>query len=716
MACPKQVLFSLFYGAYCTAVQAQEIASAQAAPIQTVEIAGPGSLALRRNDTVAKIVVGRSEIVQYGDGNLAEVLKRQPGITVAAGEVRMRGLGAGYTQILIDGAPAPQDFSIDSIVPEMIERIEILRSATADQSAQAVAGSINLVLRKAQGRAQREYKAGAAFERGRRGPMASMQWGDRAGALSYSLGATLSRTPFVYAEHSDEASRAADGTPVARRHFDVLGSGSEDRLNLAPRLNWTLDNGDALNWQNLIDLTEEATGWATHEHALLGASTSYPDNGGAWHSRFSALGSDAGWSHRIGEAGKLTVKGGLHLNRRNSVFVFEGKGPDGVRALVRTVDSSVDEDALSFSGKLLTPLAAGHALGIGWDGGLQTRSETRLQTDGWFSQPAAVALDQAHTAKVRRMALFVQDEWDMSPQLQSYLGLRWEGLHSATDGKQFVEVSHRSSVFSPSAQVLWKLPDSDKDQLRMALARTYKAPLTRNLVPRRYVQVNDNSAANPDSEGNPALRPELSWGLDLAYETYFGKNGVASVSAFARRISDVTVPQLYRDGANWVTRPVNDGAAETHGIEFDLKAPVRAWLPGAPPLELHVNAVRNWSRLDAVAGPYNRLADQTPLSANVGLDYLPGGNWNAGFNLTYQGGGTNRTAAELSNDKSAESGFDIYALWKIGARTKLRMSASNLLPRDRSSARSYADSNGSTHRSTVVEGAATARLMLEASF
>jgi hypothetical protein len=87
MASPQQVVFSVFYGAVCSAALAQQI--------PTVQIAGPGSLALRRNDTVAKIVVGRRDIVQYGDSNLAEVLKRQPGISVTGGRAHAR-LGAGY--------------------------------------------------------------------------------------------------------------------------------------------------------------------------------------------------------------------------------------------------------------------------------------------------------------------------------------------------------------------------------------------------------------------------------------------------------------------------------------------------------------------------------------------------------------------------------------------------------------------------------------------
>jgi outer membrane receptor for ferrienterochelin and colicins len=716
MACPKQAVFSVLYSALCCAALAQAIPSNQAAPIPTVQVAGPGSLALRRNDTVARIVVARGDIVQYGDSNLAEVLKRQPGIAVTGGQVRMRGLGAGYTQVLINGEPAPQGFSIDSISPEMIERIEILRSATADQSAQAVAGSINLVLRKVVSQSQREGKAGGAFERGRWSPTASLQFGDRAGAVSYSLGATVTRRSFEFLSETEEEVSAVGGAPLALRRFDEYNRGYDSRINLAPRLNWTLANGDSLNWQNLIERSEVDSGSGAPERTLLGAPTSYPDNSASWRSRFSSLRSDAAWTHNVGEAGKLTVKAGLNVSRRSSAYVFDGFGPDGVHGLRRAVDSSVDEDTVSFSGKFLTPLAAGHGLAIGWDGGLVTRSEARLQIDRRPSQPAPGVLDQDYTANLRRMALFAQDEWDISPRLQSYLGLRWEGLQSATDGRNFDKVDNRYSVFSPSAQLLWKLPDSARDQVRLALARTYKAPSTRDLVPRRFTMNNNNSAANPDEEGNPALRPELSWGLDLAYETYFGSGGLASVSGFARRIADVTVQRLYQDGAAWVSRPVNAGAAETHGIEFDLKAPLRALLPGSLPMELHVNMIRNWSRLDAVAGPYNRLADQVPFSANVGLDYRAAGPWNAGFNVTYQGAGTSRSAAERSSYRSAQCALDLYALWKIDARTKLRVSASNLLQRDRRTVQWYADADGSIRRSSVADGAAAARVLLEQMF
>jgi outer membrane receptor protein involved in Fe transport len=77
-------------------------------------------------------------------------------VTVAGSSVQLRGLGNGYTRLLLDGERAPAGFTIDSIAPETIERIEILRAANADMSTQASAGSINIVQKRTVSKAQRE--------------------------------------------------------------------------------------------------------------------------------------------------------------------------------------------------------------------------------------------------------------------------------------------------------------------------------------------------------------------------------------------------------------------------------------------------------------------------------------------------------------------------------------------------------------------------------
>lgn len=105
----------------------------------------------RRDSTASKIIVTGEDLMRHGDASVAEALGRVPGVTVSGnagrgGKIRMRGLGNGYTQILLNGEPTGAGFSIDSIAPGQIERIEIKRTATADQSAQAIAGTINIIL------------------------------------------------------------------------------------------------------------------------------------------------------------------------------------------------------------------------------------------------------------------------------------------------------------------------------------------------------------------------------------------------------------------------------------------------------------------------------------------------------------------------------------------------------------------------------------------
>jgi outer membrane receptor for ferrienterochelin and colicins len=162
--------------------QQQQFAPASAEkpapPIQKVEVKGAAaSYDARRNDTATKIVVTQEEILRNGDTTIGDVLKRLPGVTVGGvqgrgGDIRMRGLGSGYTQILLNGEPSPAGFSLDSLAPDMIERIEIMRAATAEYSTQAIAGAINIVLKRAIVTAQREIKAGLQEENGHYGTSA----------------------------------------------------------------------------------------------------------------------------------------------------------------------------------------------------------------------------------------------------------------------------------------------------------------------------------------------------------------------------------------------------------------------------------------------------------------------------------------------------------------------------------------------------------------
>lgn len=699
-----------------TTSHAQDSAVSQdSVTMARVEVSAASGAAQREADTAARIIIGRDDIGQYGDNNLAAVLKRQPGVSVVGNEVRMRGLGAGYTQILINGDPAPPGFSIESVAPEMIERIEIMRSATAEYSMQAVAGSINLVLRKGASRAEREWKLGSGRVDDRWNPSASLRVADKSPGFAYALTGALDRTADDTSPLNIERAFGPQGQALALRRMQSRNASSVNKASLTPRLNWTLDNGDTVTWLSLLDWYRTGFDGASRETLVLGPASDYPRNAVISRASIFSARSDVSWTHSFGTAGKLSAKLGLNHSRRDTDYAFHGNGPDDAPLLLRSVLSNAIDDSVTSSGKYLARLAAGHALSMGWDGSAIRRSEARHQRDTFFAGSQPYALDEDYVANVKRLAVFAQDEWDMTQRLQLYAGVRWEGLRTTIEGRTLPPVQTNSGVWSPVAQLLWKLPETARDQLRLAVARTYKAPTTRNLVPRRYTVNNANSATNPDFQGNPALRPELAWGLDAAYEHYFGKSGVASVSAFARRISDVTVQQLYQQDGIWLTSPFNHGVAQVRGVEMDLKFPLRTWFSDAPEIDLRANAARNWSSVEAVPGPGNRLASQVPATLNLGIDYRLSALASVGANLNVQAGGWARLDAQAGSYAGVRRTLDAYALWQPDGKTRVRLSLANLLRQSQVQGLSYADDDGLRDSMTATPGSATIRLMLEHS-
>ncbi|MFZ6767451.1 TonB-dependent receptor plug domain-containing protein [Undibacterium sp. Di26W] len=681
--------------------------------VQTVEVAGPGASTQRKNDTAAKIIINAAELLQYGDAQLSSVLKRQPGISVVGNELRMRGLGSGYTQILLNGDAVAPGFSIDSIAPELIERVEILRTTTAEFSAQAVAGTINIILKKGVSSARKEFKFSLARSEHNWNPALALEVADKNAGFSYAVTGTLSKTGY---ENARVVTESIDGTASQAKTLRFIQQKNWAdfwRLGLTPRLNWNLDNGDTLSWQSLIDYYRNVNWGRDHETLQEGEHTLYPDNNYRASSHTGLLRSDLNWAHRINADSKLNAKLGLSYNKRETDYNFYGYPEKQELPFNRHVVSNAIDSSVSTSGKYLSRFRDDHSLALGWDAALTQRSEARLQFDRQPGSKVVDELNEDYKAHVRRLALFAQDEWDVTNRLQAYLGLRWEGLNTETAGRLMSAVQTRSSVWSPVMQLLWKLPEQEKDQLRFALSRTYKAPTPRSLVPRRYTANNDNGPNNPDYQGNPQLLPELAWGADLAYESYFAKNSMFSLSAYAKQVQDVTVQNLYEKDKVWITSPYNHGTAKVMGIEFDAKVALQNWLAAAPPLEVRLNAARNWSRLDAIPGPDNRLTDQVPLTANWGMDYKRSEQQSFGFNFNLQTGGNVQVTSGLRNYTGVSRNLDLYAVWKLENKMHLRLSVSNLLHQDVLQASQYSDQDGRKLRSAVTPGSTTIRLQFE---
>lgn len=693
-----------------------------ATPLQKVEIKGAAaSYDARRNDTATKIVVSQEEILRNGDTTIGEVLKRLPGVTIGGvqgrgGDIRMRGLGNGYTQILLNGEPGPPGFSLDSLSPDMIERIEIMRAATAEYSTQAIAGAINIVLKRAIVTAQREIKVGVQEENGHYGTNINYQLADRKGPWSYAIGGALTYAKFERpSELVTEGSNAA-GVPTILRRADEQSRGHFEAFNISPRLNWTLGPGDVITSQSFVNISRFGGDNTERVHTLLGAPPQYSGTGVNIESDSELVRSDLSWARKLSQGAKLDMKAGVNYNHRATKAPSLEYDTADQLVLNRLITSGVTDKGFTASGKYSTPIVEGHALAAGWDAAYSKRDEDRIQRETSAVPGLAKDLDQVFNANVKRLALFAQDEWTVTPRWSVYLGLRWEGIETRSEGLSYAPVDNKSSVWSPLFQTLWKIPGSKSDQLRLGVTRTYKAPGVASLIPRRFAS-NNNSATSPDSQGNPALKPELAWGLDLAYEHYLEGGGLLTASTFVRRIEDITHNQVSLIDGLWVSMPINDGVANTRGIELEAKLPLRSLYKAAPNIDLRANLARNWSTLTTVPGPNNRLDQQTPFSGTIGADYkLDRVPLTLGGTYSFQNGGPVRISVNQYAYSVPKRSLDVYGLWKFNAKNQLRVSGSNALHQENLQQSSYADANGRLSDTTITPTYLVMRALLEMKF
>ena len=122
----------------------------------------------RTDETAPVLVYGTDYFQRFEPLTAGDALKRVPSVTflsdvLESDGVRLRGLDPAYTQILINGEQVPgagsvsgafgngaeRLFFVDRIPAELIERVEIVRSASANRSGDAMAGALNIVLRTA---------------------------------------------------------------------------------------------------------------------------------------------------------------------------------------------------------------------------------------------------------------------------------------------------------------------------------------------------------------------------------------------------------------------------------------------------------------------------------------------------------------------------------------------------------------------------------------
>lgn len=695
------------------------VATAAPAPAQLDRVEVVGEIIYRdRTDATAPVLsYDLAYFQRFEPLTVGDMLKRVPSVTFVSDVleydgVRLRGLDSGYTQILINGKRVPgagldRSFFVDRIPAEIVERIEIVRSASADRSGDAVAGALNIVLRDGYSIDGGYLRAGAtSFNDDEIEPTFGAFWGGEALGGNLLVGANVQgrRNPKdKFSQRFDEPGGTLDNTEVqtdVRSGKDYafnadyrVGVGETGELHLSGMFVRTdrLQEEDSIEYRS--GLANTANLLTVNENDLDIQTDNY------------TLGAGLKWAMAGGETEVRLDRAGI----TDSQFEFENEVeylrdsnpfPEDDRFTRDVTDLLIEDDETT--GEFAHEREAGFGkLKFGLQATLKER-ETRILNATRYrvtipnapgvrpaipgpTQPLAPAPGGLNTIEETRFEPFVKlngtrgtMEWEA--------GLRYEQTDTEINDRTVAAADARTETdygfLLPSAHLRWNLDDTNR--VTASIARTVRRPDFNAISPALL----EAEAGDNDVLGNPLLDPESAWGLDVGFERRLGERGIVGVNLFYRDITDLvelanTGDEGSEGDGTFVLQPRNTGDGQVWGAEFDLSTPLSAL--GLDNTGVFVNYSWLDSEITDLFGK-RRFNNQSNYVYNVGfIQELP--SLEASFGVTFrkQGDAPSRIVGEEVLTRY-DGDLEAFIEKRFGKAWAVRLTGINLLDQSKDEA------------------------------
>jgi outer membrane receptor protein involved in Fe transport len=667
-------------------------------PVTASELVVPGKIHYRNRteDTAPALTYDLDYFQRFEPLTAGDALKRAPSVAflsdvLESDGARLRGLDPSYTQVLINGEKVPgsgvdRSFFVDRIPAELIERIEVVRSGSANRSGDAMAGTLNIVLRDAYSLDGGFVRAGALmFNDGRVRETIGGVYATEVGPGRLLIGANLQgrRNPKEKKSLRYSEPPASDANFSNREDQTDLRNGTDYSANL----NYTMPlSGGELElgaFYIKTDRTQDENSW--EYDAPVGGGLETVNNQVVEIDQENITLSARYEREMLG--GKTTFKLGYANFTESNVDTEEEtdftRSPDRFTGDLTLTD--LDDTEISAKLAHKRPLGATE-LEVGLQYQKKER-DTRIVTDrNRFNLPGAnpaygpfVDVDGGVNAiEETRLDPYVMLSGDAGP-VRWEAGLRYETT-DVTIVDQTVAAAERTNskdygILLPSAHLRWSLTPADR--ITVSVARTIRRPGFNEISPALLTaELGDN-----DFLGNPDLEPETAWGVDVGYERRLGRTGVAGINFFYRDVQDlIEIANTGDEGdegpGTFVLTSRNAGDGQVWGVEVDLSTPLTAFGLNDTGVFL------NYSWLDSdVTDEFGsrRFNSQADYVFNIGfIQDLPA--YGAAFGATYrkQGDAFGRIVGEEVTTRY-DGDLEMFAEKRFGKAVTIRFTASNIL-------------------------------------
>lgn len=591
---------------------------------------------------VAKTIVTREEMLQFGDQSVNDALRRAAGFQMptpgqgprgssGSGSMRFRGGGAPVFLIngeAVQGGPRGGMSIVDSITPEMIERIEITKQPSVAQASVASSAVINIILKEPlddagiSGNVKLGYGITQSDQKEEQRKNISVQADGRNGAWIYSVSANQMW-------NDSKSSTEIENINGTRQQIRTT---NRTNTMFAPRVEYQIDDQQKLVSEIFYRKNE----------------------------------SDGSSSNQV----QNDKNDSIRLNTR---YERKDKGDsDKVRLSIEKQNETESTRSNQYSSYIDETV---NEYGLAYDG-VRKFDESKQVKFGLDARANALASNIADTLDEQRYALYLEGSWKFSKRQTLTVGARQEWLERSG----LVEYSDQNL----SPVLAHRLDFNDQWSLQTNVSRAFKSPNSNNLMPTVSISTDADAGSinNPDRGGNPNLRPEKITALEttLGYNTTAG--GV-NITAFHRDIDDYIEKVIRQEGTRFVERPYNQDQATTYGVEISGRYALKQTENGHSfMLNGQLSTVR--AKIEDTDHNTRLASDVAPYTASTGVsyNYQP---WQlaSSINLSYTPEFT-RALDNLPYDRTTNQrvNVDISATKRFPKGWATTLSARNILSTD----------------------------------
>ena len=510
-------------------------------------------------------VVTRDQIEQRGADNVLDALRGELGVSLLARPISgrkaisLRGMDSRHTLVLVDGKRigasdgviGHSDFQNDWIPAEDIERIEVIRGPMSVlYGAEALGGVVNIITRPVRDRwAFSVLAEGSVTEdaRGGDGHRAAVR---AAGPLGRGLSLAVT---------ASDSQRDPVATPADARISDLEGRHKRD---LGLQLGWQLSDTHRLDIEHRSGDEDRTAGMRERsgKRRFFVSDTEIQRQHGA-----------VGWQADWGGAQAWRTQ----LRAYRSTVDMDNLRSNGVAALrPNRLRDKVVEGQVSMAPSRTQLLTAG----------FERRDETLLN----LGLPGG-------GAEARHQAVYLQDEWQLTPALGLTVGLRGD------------RATRFGSEWSPRAYAVWR--PAPQWVVKGGIGHGFKAPTLKQISP-DYLE----DEGPYTYRGNAAVRPETNDAVEIGIGWDTADAGVQAM-LFSNRVNDLIV-----------TRPTGVVAGRQHYV-FDNEERARLQgveLGGSLRLARDIRLTLNYLYLDAEDGQGARLEKRARHTLGARMELVRG--------------------------------------------------------------------------------------------